>query len=272
MTGTDIRHAQGVPCWASLMARDPEAAQAFYGPLLGWGFAAGPASLGPYTRAVVDGLPVAGIGAMPTDAGLTPDWITYFAADSADEVAQRARDNGGTVALGPMDADHAGRLAIAADPDGAVFGIWEGKEHSGWQRQHLPGSVTWSELATPEAERAGRFYTGVFGSAAVEPAPGRRQATVERDRDTVVLRVEGRTVAGIRQVSASEGGGATAGRPHWRIFFAVAELDPVVELARQLGGSAEQPPTDSRHGRSVLLRDPEGAPFGVAEPTRRGVS
>lgn len=265
MNGSPHRPAQGIPCWASLMARDPAAAQDFYGRLLGWGFAAGPASLGPYTRAVVYGLPVAGIGALPDTPGLSTDWITYFAADSADEVALRIRDTGGTVALGPMDADRSGRLAIAADPDGAVFGVWEGREHLGWARQHTPGAVAWSELATTEAERAGRFYEGVFGSTAVESAPGRKSAKVERDQDTVLLRVDGHTVAGIRQLPPLAEPGDPTDRPRWRIFFAVTAVDPVVRRALELDGSVEQPARDTRYGRVALLRDPEGGPFGIAE-------
>lgn len=253
MSGSGLRHAQGTPCWVSLMARDLGTAEDFYGALLGWEFIPGSMELGPYQRAVLDGLPVAGIGELAAGSGMPVDWITYFAADSADEVAQRVRSSGGTVALGPLESETAGRMAVAADPDGAVFGIWEAHDHPGWALQHHPGAAAWSELETSGARRSGTFYESVFGAAAVQSDSVR----VRRDQDMVVLTVDGKRVAGIRQVAGLED------RPHWRILFAVDSVDVVAKQAEVLGGSVEREPWDTPFGRMALLRDAEGGPFGV---------
>ena len=255
MSGTPPRYAQGTPCWVSLLARDLDTAERFYGPLLGWDFAAGPTDLGPYLRAVVDGLPVAGVGVMPEGSDFAVDWITYFAADDADEVAQQVRDRGGTLAMGPLEFGRSGRMAVAADLDGAVFGIWQGREHLGWERQHEPGTAAWSELATPEAERATRFYAGAFGSSAVESGSAR----VHQEQDEIVLKVGGRMVAGIRNVHDLED------RPRWRIHFAVRDVELAVGRARELGGGVEQAPADTPYGRAALLRDAEDGPFAVVQ-------
>jgi len=253
VSGIGLRHAQGTPCWVSLMARDIATAERFYGALLGWEFTPGSMELGPYQRAVVNGLPVAGIGEMAAGTGMPVDWITYFAADSADEVAQRVRSSGGTLALGPLDSETAGRMAVAADPDGAVFGIWEAHDHPGWALQHQPGAAAWSELETTGARRSGTFYEGVFGASAVRSDSVR----VSRVQDMVVLTVGGQRVAGIRQVPELED------RPHWRILFAVESVDAVAARAQALGGSVEQAPWDTPFGRMALLRDAEGGPFGI---------
>ncbi|MEZ0089608.1 VOC family protein [Streptacidiphilus sp. EB129] len=253
MTGTELRHAQGTPCWVSLLTHDLGAAERFYGALLGWTFTPGPEDLGPYVRALLGGLPVAGLGVMPPGAERPADWITYFAADDADEAAQRVREHGGTVALGPLDSDSAGRLVVAADLDGAVFGVWQGRDHPGFRRQREPGAVAWSELSTPAATGAARFYAGTFGSAAVETG----RAQVERFEDHVVLKVGGHTVAGIRQAPA------TAERPRWRVFFAVTDADDTAARAVALGGRVESAPADSPYGRIALLRDTEDGPFAV---------
>ena len=253
MPTTGLRHAQGTPCWVSLTAHDPAAAEAFYGSLLGWEFTARSMERGPYRMAMVDGLPVAGIGAMPAGVGLPVDWVTFFAADSADEVAQRVRCSGGTVAMGPMASGDAGRQAVAADPDGAVFRIWETHDHAGWALQHQPGSAAWSELETTGARRAGAFYEGVFGASAIHT----EAAGVRRDQDMVVLTVAGRRVAGIRQVPR------LTGRPRWRILFTVDSVDRVAADATALGGTVERPAEDTPFGRMALLRDPQGGPFGV---------
>lgn len=52
-------------------------------------------------------------------------WTPYFASDDVDLTAEAVRSCGGTVGVGPLDADDAGRLALASDPSGAVFGIWQ---------------------------------------------------------------------------------------------------------------------------------------------------
>jgi len=239
MTRTEPPRAQGTPCWASLSASDLDAAQEFYGPLLGWEFVPGLRGVGPYVRALAEGRPVAGIGVLPYRSGLPVDWITYFAADSADQAAQRIRDHGGTVAVGPLDSELAGRLAVAADPQGAVFGLWQARELHGWPGGQEAGEPAWSELVTAEPARATEFYQGVFG--------------------TVVLGVGERAATGLGPCPVR------GERSRWRIHFAVADADAVAERARELGGRIDLPAHDTAHGRVALLRDPQGGPFAVAQ-------
>jgi hypothetical protein len=247
MADVGTRCVQGSPCWASLMARDLDTACRFYGPLLGWEFGPGPTHMGPYVRALVDGEPVAGIGVLEQRLGFPVAWTTYFAADSADEVAQRVREYGGTVAVGPLDAEKAGRLVIGADLFGAVFGIWEGLEHPGWNRHGEPGSVAWCELHAQQVQGSAAFYAGAFGMAAVERRP-----------DWAELLAGGAPVAWI-----SGRGVDPLSTPRWRVCFAVADVDAAAERAVQLGGSVLQPPHDRPHGRVAVLRDREGEDFSV---------
>ncbi|SEK89793.1 hypothetical protein SAMN05414137_104185 [Streptacidiphilus jiangxiensis] len=249
-----MRLPQGTPCWVSLMAHDLDAARAYYAALLGWEFHRGPGRLGPYVRATVDGLFVAGIGQVDDSVGFPVDWITYFAVDSADEVAGRVRDCGGTVALGPIDsADDAGRLVVAADPAGAVFGLWEPRAHYGWQLRRAPGSVVWSELRTPSPLNAADFYAKTFGLAAVHAG----RAEIGRDDGAMLLRYGGHRVAGIRETGPGDP------RPRWRVYFAVADLEVSVKTALALGGSLEETPPPARYGAAAFLRDPQGGPFAL---------
>lgn len=249
MADVGTRCVQGSPCWASLMARDLDTACRFYGPLLGWDFGPGPTHMGPYVRAMVGGEPVAGIGVLQERLGAFPvAWTTYFAADSADEVAQRAREYGGTVAVGPLDAEKAGRLVIAADLFGAVFGVWEGMDHPGWRRHGEPGSVAWCELHSQQVQGSAAFYAGTFGMAAVERRP-----------DWAELLAGGTAVAWI-----SGRGVDPNSRPRWRICFAVEDVDATAVRAAELGGSVLQPPHDRPYGRVAVLRDVEGEEFAVS--------
>ena len=57
-------------------------------------------------------------------------WNTYIWVDDADETADKVRAAGGTVLIEPFDVMDAGRMAVFADPEGAVFCVWQAKEHA----------------------------------------------------------------------------------------------------------------------------------------------
>jgi predicted enzyme related to lactoylglutathione lyase len=111
------------------MAHGTAATQDFYQELFGWEFRPGSGRLGPYVRALLAGREVAGIGHMPPDQELPVAWTPYFACEDADATAESVRHCGGTVGVGPLDAGADGRIAVAVDPTGAVFGIWQPPVH-----------------------------------------------------------------------------------------------------------------------------------------------
>lgn len=185
----------GTPCWVSLMVHGMTTTQDFYGALFGWEFQPGPQQLGPYVRALLDGHQVAGIGQLPPDRHLPIAWTPYFASDDADRTAATVRHCGGTVGVGPLDAGEAGRLAIASDPSGAVFGIWQAAEHLGADITDVPGTPAWDELLTVDSSLVVKFYETAFG---FEEEP-----VVAADLDYVTLRIGGRPVAGIHGVGSA---------------------------------------------------------------------
>ena len=68
-----------------------------------------------------DGKPVCGRLKMDQAWGeLPPHWLNYFAVEDCDATATKARELGGNVMHGPFDTPH-GRVAVVADPYGAVF-------------------------------------------------------------------------------------------------------------------------------------------------------
>jgi uncharacterized protein len=56
-----------------------------------------------------------------------------------------------------------GRMAVIADPTGAMFGIWEPGSGIGAERMNDPGSLTWNDLVTNDTDAASRFYSELFG-------------------------------------------------------------------------------------------------------------
>lgn len=248
-----VRCVAAVPCWVSLMAQDLEGAMEFYGPLLGWEFERGPDRLGPYVHAVTGGEAVAGLGTV--ESGAIPfAWTSYFGTESADAVADAVRERGATLAVGPLGFD-AGRVAFAADPVGAVFGIWEGPLGRA-RKLDLPGAPVWIELRTPDPFAAALFYGEVFRWDGRDP----ERFDVRWEHDRVVLRAEGHSVAAL----AKEEPGAPSGLPpHWEVSFAVPDTDRALARAVELGGAALGPAFDSPYGRVARLRDREGGRFAV---------
>jgi predicted enzyme related to lactoylglutathione lyase len=248
---THARHTPGSLCRVSLMARETAASRDFYGTLFGWEFQPGPLRTGSYAWALVDGHEVAGIGQLPPDRHLPVAWTPYFASADVDRTAETVRHSGGTVGVGPLDAE-AGRLAIASDPSGAVFGIWRGVTRPGTGITGVPGTPTWIELVTRDTESVVKFYKGVFG---YEPEP-----TVSADPDHVVLRIDGRPVAGVHGV----GNALPRDRgPHWLTYFEAAEVDDAVRRVTELGGRLLRAAHDSPYGRVATVADPEGAVFSL---------
>jgi predicted enzyme related to lactoylglutathione lyase len=55
-------------------------------------------------------------------AEVPPNWGVYFAVDDADAAAAKTQELGGSLLMGPMDIEP-GRMAVLADPIGAVFNV-----------------------------------------------------------------------------------------------------------------------------------------------------
>ncbi|MFG3496444.1 VOC family protein [Streptomyces sp. NPDC047928] len=131
MTGLEAADRPGALCWTELYTTDAAAAKGFYGDLFGWttqdmGL---PGGGGTYSLITPSGQPEermhGGLMEMPADqlalTGGRAYWHPVFASDDCDAAVGRVRDNGGSVLMGPEDAEGVGRLALCADPAGADF-------------------------------------------------------------------------------------------------------------------------------------------------------
>jgi predicted enzyme related to lactoylglutathione lyase len=248
-------YAQGTPSWVDLSSPDVGASTAFYGELFGWeGAAAGPAEeTGGYVIFTLRGSRVAGAGPLQ-DPRQPPAWSTYIAADDADEVAAKATEAGGHVVAGPMDVMQAGRMAILADPTGAVVGIWQAGENTGAELVNEPGSLGWNELTTREPDAAKAFY-----SAALGMQTGAWEG--EGDRSYTVWQVDGQMVGGLLEMDDNWPPDTPS---HWAVYFIVADADATAAKATELGGTVRVPPFDAPGiGRITVLADPHGAGFGA---------
>ncbi|MFC6084650.1 VOC family protein [Sphaerisporangium aureirubrum] len=116
----------GALCWNELHARSATVADVFYTALFGYE----PEQIGDgidfdYVLWSVARTPVAGRLRMSEDsARLPPHWKNYLTVHDCGEAEARIRRAGGRVLIGAYDMPH-GRVAVVADPAGAIFCLCE---------------------------------------------------------------------------------------------------------------------------------------------------
>ena len=116
-----------------------------------------------YFVAQRDGLDVAGVGTKMDGDSSPTAWNTYIAVESADDAAAKTFAAGGKVVMGPFDVGDAGRMAVLADREGAVFCVWEAGATAGAQLVNEPNSWSFNDLASRDPESAIGFYGELFG-------------------------------------------------------------------------------------------------------------
>lgn len=117
--------AHGEFYWNELMTHDVEASKAFHAATIGWTFEGMPMpDIGTYWVASQDGKAVGGIMAMMDGMppGTPSHWIGYLAVDDIDVRLERVQAAGGQICRPAFDVPEVGRIAIIADPAGAVMG------------------------------------------------------------------------------------------------------------------------------------------------------
>lgn len=121
--GTERANEPGTPIWNEVVTPDMAAATRFYSDVLGVGWEDQPMGDGPaYTCLVVDGRQVGGAMPPPMD-GVPAHWNVYFNVDSVDDTIARATELGGSVVAPAFDVPGVGRMAVLADPQGAMFNL-----------------------------------------------------------------------------------------------------------------------------------------------------
>ena len=115
---SDLIHGQS--SWQELQAGSAAGLADFYRELLGWEAEADATG---YATIRNHDAPNGGI--RPVREGEPPHWLLYFAVGSLDDAAERIRASGGRLDVEPADAAVA-RIALAVDPQGARFALYEG--------------------------------------------------------------------------------------------------------------------------------------------------
>ena len=263
----------GVPCWVDTSQPDPEVALPFYSGLFGWEFedVMPDGSEAKYFIGRIRGGDAAAVGSIPDGAPSMAMWNTYVWVESADETAAKARDAGGGVVMEPFDIMDSGRMAVLADPEGAVFCVWQANSHKGAKVVNEHGSLNFNGLATRNPEGAKAFYGAVFGWETLalgaglmwtlpgygdhleEGSPGLREQMAAMGGPEGFIDV----VAAVNPIAADDSDTPA----HWSVTFAVDDADAAAAKASELGGEIVSGPFDAPWTRMAVIKDPQGATF-----------
>jgi len=242
----------GTPSWIDLGSPNTDESAAFYGELFGWEVLPSMPDSGGYRICHYNGRPVAAFG-VQTQSDVPPYWTTYVSVTDADATVKAVETAGGTVLLAPMEVPTQGRFAMFADPNGAVFSVWQPNQFAGAGVVNEPNTLTWNELTTRNTDRSIVFYSEVFGWTADAMPMG-------DGVNYTVWMLEGGPVGGMLPMGEMF---PPEVPPFWQVYFSVADTDATLAKARELGGSVVDGPSDTPQGRMAVLRDPHGAMFAV---------
>lgn len=107
-----------------LLARDEDAAAAFYQSLIGYELVPVSRSDGAYILLEMSGRDRAGVLQHPAEDG-QPTWLTYFTVDDLEGAVAKVPGLGGAVILPPSPDLREGSMAVVTDPSGALLALQE---------------------------------------------------------------------------------------------------------------------------------------------------
>ncbi|MBL0887016.1 VOC family protein [Myceligenerans indicum] len=275
---TTRTYPHGVPSWIDLEVLDVDAALAFYGELFGWTFTekVPPGAPGRYVVASQDGTDATVIGAIATpDPGFDGEvmWHTYLAVDDITATARQVTALGGVVSsppetVGPPGGPAAGQMARIVDPQGAPSRLWQAGARLGAQVVNAPGTWNFSNLFTPDVDRALEFYGPLLGwvrtddlGAGMARVPGYGDH-LARTTDPGIHERQGHAPPGFADVVA--GIVPHDGPAHWSVVFAVSDRDASATTAERAGATVLHS-EDSAWTKEATIRDSFGAEFVLSQ-------
>jgi len=235
----------GTFVWHEQVSGDPKQAESFYTQLFGWGtevFAPGEIDYAMISSggSTHGGFSTAMEGAPP------PHWLSHIRVEDLDATIGKATKAGGKLAAGPFDMENVGRMGIISDPQGAYVGVYQPTGEG----SDAQGVFVWDELGTTDADGAQRFYEQVFG-----------WTTKDMGEDFGGYR--------IFELGGAQIGGLMANpKPEipamWTPYVGVDDTDAACKQATDLGAAVLVEPMDvPTVGRFAILKDPQGAVFGI---------
>ncbi|MCB2061186.1 MAG: VOC family protein [Novosphingobium sp.] len=250
--------------WYELMTTDPDAAQDFYGKVVGWQIVGTPEpdAAVDYRHIIrSDGSSNGGVLKLTDDmcaGGARPCWMGYLYVEDVDAAVDVIVADGGKMLLPAFDLE-VGRIAMMADPQGVPIYIMTPIPPAGvedptsdvydrFEVQH----VSWNELYSPDIDGAKAFYSRHFNFEFNESMPMGEMG------DYCFIDHGGQTIGAMMQKPPQLPMGL------WNYYIRVADLDKAVEAVKAGGGQVLNGPMEVPGGDRIINgMDPQGAPFSL---------
>ena len=147
------------------MTNDVRAAEVFYGQLFGWEFEDVPAHPGQFVLIRLDGIAIGGLVFSERKQldSTESRWIGSVSVTDVDAAVQLVRDQGGEVLGGPTNIPLRGRVAVIADPQGAILALMRTEDGDPADRDPEVNDWLWQELWTTDDSSALEFYRDLMG-------------------------------------------------------------------------------------------------------------
>ena len=248
--------------WYELMTSDAAAAEAFYRDAIGWQTADAGMPDMRYTILSAGTTGVAGLMALPADAaarGVPPNWTGYIGVADVDAMAVRVREAGGAVHHPPEDIPGVGRVAVVADPGGAVFCLFKGNsdEQPPQPSAGTPGTIGWHELYASDLEAAWVFYSTLFGWTKGEAIDMGEMGVYQ------LFGAGGDSIGGMMKCPPQ------VPQACWLYYVNVDAIDAATGRVTAARGSIVSGPMQVPGGSWIAqCTDPQGAMFAMVAPQR----
>jgi hypothetical protein len=246
----------GRPLWYELMTTDMKAAEAFYRNVVGWTTAPFEGAGQPYTmfNRSADA-PVGGVMTRPDEVKAPPFWAMYIGVPKLEETAEQIKRLGGQTHTEVITVPDVGRMQLMADPQGAVFYIYEPSDtNQPAEAAAEIGQASWHELMTTDWRAAMKFYEEVFGwqpSEAMDMGPMGTYQMFNRPHGMI----------GGMMNKPPEMANVP---PNWQIYFRVPDVHAAAERIKANGGQILNGPMEVPGGDWIVnAMDPQGAAFGL---------
>ena len=254
-----MRNPHGSFIWYEYMAKDVDAARAFYGAVAG--LTVSEEGMGDIDYRMI-GAPDGFMGGLLplTDAmcegGARPTWLGYIGVDDVDASVASITAAGGSVMMPANDVPTVGRIAMVTDPEGAPFYVMRGEPDERSNANSMnPGHIGWNELHAKDGKAALDFYAGQFGWA---PSTEMDMGPMGKYR---IFAIEG------ADAGATFNSPAAAAHPFWLFYIGVPDIDEAVAKVVPNGGSIMIGPDEVPGGVWVIQgTDPQGAMFALVGP------
>ena len=247
------------PVWVDLSSADAAGSREFYSKLFGWKIEVNQdPQYGGYGLAKMGGHDVAGIGPK-MDPNAPTAWSIYIGTNDAGELAKKVEGAGGKVVMAPFDVGEQGQMAVFQDPTGAFISGWKATQMGGFHARG-PNSFGWAELNARGVQKAIPFYEQVFGWKAKKSEMG------EGVPDYYEFQIGGESIAGGQEMNQMVPAEVPS---YWQVYFNVDDVDMSCKTATGAGAQELVEPMDFPGGRFAILRDPQGAAFGLLKMNPR---